>query len=133
MRGGHGLVVGHSDSCRWHREAEKTATRLQSGLLGVRLAQIRRSRKWTQAHLAERLDVEPETISRFERGATVPSLHTLEKLAQTLCVSVGDLLVQSSGVPDDQAARISAWLSDLKPADRAFVLDLVKRTCDHLR
>lgn len=102
-------------------------------LLGARLAELRRSRSWTQAQLAERLNVEPETISRFERGATVPSLHTLERLAQTLRVSVADLLVESSTVPDDQATRISAWLSELKAADRAFVLDLIKRTCDHLR
>lgn len=102
-------------------------------LLGARISDLRKSRQWTQAQLAERIEVEPETISRFERGATAPSLHTLEKLAQALKVSVGDLLVQSSTVPDDQAARISAWLSELKPTDRVFVLDLLKRTCDHLR
>ena len=112
---------------------KKGAAKPLAELLGVRIAEIRKSRKWTQSQLAERLDVEPETISRFERGATVPSLHTLEKLAQTLRVSIGDLLVESSTVPDDQATRVSAWLSELKAADRAFVLDLLKRTCDHLR
>ena len=101
--------------------------------LGTQIAALRKTKEWTQADLAERIGVEPETISRFERGATVPSLHTLEKLAQSLKISIGDLLVPSSTVPDDQATRISAWLSELKPADRAFVLDLLKRTCDHLR
>ena len=112
---------------------KKRAEKPLEELLGARIGDLRKSRQWTQAQLAERIEVEPETISRFERGATVPSLHTLEKLAQSLKVSIGDLLVPSSTVPDDQATRISAWLSELKPADRAFVLDLLKRTCDHLR
>ncbi|GAO22707.1 helix-turn-helix domain-containing protein [Alicycliphilus sp. B1] len=112
---------------------KKRAEKPLEELLGARIADLRKSRQWTQAQLAERIEVEPETISRFERGATVPSLHTLEKLAQSLKVSIGDLLVPSSTVPDDQAIRISAWLSELKPADRAFVIDLLKRTCDHLR
>lgn len=112
---------------------KKVAGRPLAELLGARIAELRKSRQWTQAQLAERMEVEPETISRFERGATVPSLHTLEKLALILRASIGDLLVESSTAPDDQAMRISAWLSELKPADRALVTDVMQRLCDRLR
>ncbi|QIL71362.1 helix-turn-helix transcriptional regulator [Diaphorobacter sp. HDW4B] len=112
---------------------KKATSKPLAELLGVRIAELRKSRQWTQAQLAERIEVEPETISRFERGATVPSLHTLEKLAQVLRASIGELLVESSTAPDDQATRISAWLSDLTPNDRALVTDVVKRLCDRLR
>lgn len=71
--------------------------------LGGRIAALRKSRRWTQAGLAERVGVDTETISRFERGATLPSLLTLEKLSQCLRVGVGELLAESSGQPDDQA------------------------------
>jgi transcriptional regulator with XRE-family HTH domain len=101
--------------------------------LGERIAALRKARNWTQADLAERVGVDTETISRFERGATLPSLLTLEKIGQSLKVGIGDLLAETSALPDDQAAMLSAWIAGLGDADRAFVVALVKRTCDHLR
>ena len=101
--------------------------------LGERIVAVRKKRGWTQAELAGRLAVEPETVSRFERGATSPSLATLEKIAATLRVGIGELLTETSIQADDQALTISAWLSDLGEADRIYVVALVKRTCEHLR
>lgn len=101
--------------------------------LGANVAALRKARKWTQSDVAERVGVDTETISRFERGATLPSLLTLEKISKSLRVGVGELLAESSAQPDDQASTLSAWLADLEDADRTFVLDLIKRTCNHLR
>ncbi len=112
---------------------KKLAEKPLAQLLGQRIAQLRKSRQWTQAQLAERLQVEPETISRFERGASVPSLHTLESLASVLRVGIGDLHAHSSTAPDAQAMRISAWLSEQEPTDRAFVTGIVQQLCERLR
>ncbi|MBN9425769.1 MAG: helix-turn-helix transcriptional regulator [Burkholderiales bacterium] len=101
--------------------------------LGGNIAALRKARGWTQSSLAERIGVDTETISRFERGATLPSLLTLEKISKSLRVRIGDLLTESSAQPDDQASTLSAWLDELGESDREFVLDLIKRTCDHLR
>ena len=64
--------------------------------LGQRIAERRKELSWTQDQLAERLSVDTETISRFERGVTVPSLLTIEKLASLLKTSVADLLSEVS-------------------------------------
>ncbi|MBK6728471.1 MAG: helix-turn-helix transcriptional regulator [Xanthomonadales bacterium] len=101
--------------------------------LGANIAALRKAREWTQSDLAERVGVDTETISRFERGATLPSLLTLDKISRSLRVGVGELLAESSAQPDDQASTLSAWLADLDETDRTFVLDLIKRTCNHLR
>ncbi|MFT4179271.1 MAG: helix-turn-helix transcriptional regulator [Thermomonas sp.] len=101
--------------------------------MGANIAERRKLRGWTQAALAERLDVDAETISRFERGATLPSLLTLERISACLRVRVGELLTESSAQPDAQATILSAWLADLDERDRDFVLELVKSACDHLR
>ncbi len=77
--------------------------------------------------------MEPETISRFERGATTPSLQTLETISRCLRVGIADLLMESSVQPDDQASKLSAWIAGLDESHQAFVVDMVKRTCDHLR
>ncbi len=81
--------------------------------IGKNLADIRKRIGWTQGELAERIGVETETISRFERGATTPSLLTLQRLASVLNTSMAELLGESSPMPNDQARTISAWLNDL--------------------
>jgi transcriptional regulator with XRE-family HTH domain len=93
----------------------------------------RTTRKWSQEDLAKRLGVAAETISRFERGATLPSLITLQRVSQILKAPIAELLTESSHSPDDQAAVISAWISPLHEDEREYVLGLVKGACDHLR
>ena len=101
--------------------------------LGANLAARRKTRKWSQEDLAERLSVATETISRFERGATLPSLITLQRLSQMLKAPIAELLAESSQAPDDQAGVIAAWISPLREDERDYVLDLVKGACDHFR
>ena len=100
--------------------------------LGENIAARRRARKWTQEEFAERLGVASETVSRFERGATLPSLLTLHRVGQVLKAPMAQLLAESSPVPDDQAGVIATWITELRDDDREYVLDLVKRSCDHL-
>lgn len=101
--------------------------------LGKQIAERRKAIEWTQEQLAERLGVDAETVSRFERGVTAPSLLTLERLARALKTSAAELLSESSNEPTAQAVRISAWIDDLAERDRVFVVDQVKRLCEHLR
>lgn len=113
---------------------ESTEARQRLGKkLGQRIAERRKSLNWTQDQLAERLEVDAETVSRFERGATVPSLVTLDRLAAVLKVSIADLLTDASATPTDQAIRISAWLESLPADDSDYVLEQIKGLCEHLR
>ena len=69
-------------------------------VLAVRLsrniASRRRELNLTQAQLAERLCVDTETLSRFERGKHLPSLATLERLAEQLQTTVAVLLEETT-------------------------------------
>lgn len=100
--------------------------------LGRSIAEKRKQLGWTQANVAENLGVDTETVSRFERGVSLPSLITLDRLALVLKTSVGDLLSESSSQPSDQAEILSGWLSSLKEKDRQYVMELVKHSCKHL-
>lgn len=97
--------------------------------LGRNIAQRRRQIGWTQANLAERMKMEPESISRFERGATLPSLATLELLAKELNVTVADLLAECPDAAYSEAQRISGWLSKLQPDARKMVLEGLQKLC----
>ena len=61
-------------------------------LVGAQIARIRKECEITQEQLAESVDVAPETISRLERGVSIPSLKTLEKISWALHTSLTDLL-----------------------------------------
>lgn len=101
--------------------------------LGQRIAEQRKSIQWTQDQLAERLGVDAETVSRFERGATVPSLVTLDRLARVLNTSTADLLSEASAAPSDQAMRISTWLASMPSEDSEFVVSQIKALCDYIQ
>lgn len=99
--------------------------------LGRNVAAKRKSLGWLQGELAERLGVESETLSRFERGQVLPSLERLEQLAEILGTSLGELLSEASSNHKDQAFQIADWISVLDDTDRFFVAEEVKRLCSH--
>ena len=58
----------------------------------TRLKQVRRAKGFTQAQLAQASGVHRVTISRLESGKFSANVETLEKLANALGVTVGDLV-----------------------------------------
>lgn len=49
--------------------------------LGERIKRLRQERGWSQAQLANRLDVHQEQISGYERGIRVPQTDLLIRIA----------------------------------------------------
>jgi transcriptional regulator with XRE-family HTH domain len=101
--------------------------------IGACVASLRKQAGKTQGELAEQIGVDTETISRFERGATMPSLVTLQLLAVALNTTMGDLVGDSSPMPNEQARIISGWLGELQASDRALLMDMLKQLCARLR
>jgi transcriptional regulator with XRE-family HTH domain len=50
--------------------------------LGDRIRAARAAKGWKQKHLAAEVDVEPITVSRWERGATKPDLEVINLVAE---------------------------------------------------
>lgn len=65
-------------------------------LLGGRVANLRKERRWTQEKLAERADLSNNYISNIENNYSIPSLETLMKICVALEVTPNDLLLGSS-------------------------------------
>jgi len=57
---------------------------------GKRLAEVRRSRGYTQEQLAEKANITALSLGYIEQGRRWPRLATLQKLAGCLGVPVGD-------------------------------------------
>ena len=101
--------------------------------LGINLSGRRKTVGWTQGELAEQVGVDTETISRFERGATMPSLVTIQMLAVALDTTMANLIGESSSMPNDQAQIASIWLSGLKAEDREFAMGMLNQWCIRLK
>ncbi|MBI3346513.1 MAG: helix-turn-helix transcriptional regulator [Burkholderiales bacterium] len=100
--------------------------------LGRNLATRRKALGLTQAGVAERLGVDTETLSRFERGKHVPSLMTLERLAAILGSTCAELLEEHVPEPSSEALVMQTWLAGLSAKDAAFAKRMLKSFCEHL-
>jgi transcriptional regulator with XRE-family HTH domain len=60
---------------------------------GKRLQRLRKYKGFTQAQLAEAIEMSIETVSNIERGINGPSFDTLEKLAIVLKTPVYELFL----------------------------------------
>ena len=63
--------------------------------IGIRIRRLRKEQGLTQQRLAELSSQEPSNISHIERGATKLSLPTIVNIANSLNVTVDDLLCDS--------------------------------------
>jgi transcriptional regulator with XRE-family HTH domain len=100
--------------------------------LGRALAKQRAVANLTQEQVAERIGVEQETISRFERGATIPPLLRLVDLADLYNIPLDALVRAGSARALDQANDIAASLNVLPEEDREWVYTWVVDICKKL-
>lgn len=52
-------------------------------IIGGQVRTARSQKKWTQNELATRIDRSVEAISNIERGVSLPTIDTLERIAKT--------------------------------------------------
>ncbi|OHX21167.1 helix-turn-helix domain-containing protein [Chromobacterium sphagni] len=94
--------------------------------VGSNIKQARESRGLTQRQVAEHLEIETESLSRIERGAALPGLKTLDKLAGILDVPLAQFLTGASVELASLVEAVKDEIAPLDEADRLFVLDQLK-------
>lgn len=84
-------------------------------MLNENIKNLRKQKGYSQETLAQELNVVRQTVSKWEKGYSVPDAVMLEKLAELLEVSVSDLLggVSTDAEPKADIKRISDQLSVL--------------------
>lgn len=97
--------------------------------IGKTIARWRTSQGMTQEQLAFALDVDPVTVSRFERGVTLPSLPTLHGMAGVFGVPLARLLDDAPQAERTEADTLAALMCNLSVAEKNYVLDTIKRFC----
>jgi ribosome-binding protein aMBF1 (putative translation factor) len=83
-------TVGHNDVVARRKAALSPAGRVQVEVfkdafsVGAQLARRRHELNLTQADLSQRSGVQQADVSRIERGVVVPSMSTVQRLADAL-------------------------------------------------
>ena len=82
-------------------------------LLGMRIKEIRQSRKLSQDKLSEKLGVDPKYLSRVEVGKATPSLDLLMKTAKLLDVELKELFEFTHFEANDGSNHLEVLLKRL--------------------
>ncbi len=77
-------------------------------IVALRIREIRTQRCLSQRQLAAKMAVPRTYISKVENGRALPTLGSLERLAEALSVQLSDLVQQSSGQRDEELALLMA-------------------------
>lgn len=64
--------------------------------VAINLAELRRSKGWTQAELAEKINYSDKSVSKWERGEGLPDLKVLMQLAQMYGVTLDSLVTEGA-------------------------------------
>ncbi len=104
-----------------------------SGLIGKRIRQARKAKRYTQAELAEFINMNSKNISQLERGITGISLSTLINICKTLEVSADYILFGiKSG---EQNNPLNIMLSELSEPEQLYAENLILvyiEACKHI-
>jgi transcriptional regulator with XRE-family HTH domain len=96
--------------------------------LGERIKRLRQERNWSQAQLAQRLNVHQKQVSGYERSVHVPSVEVLIRLAELLDVSLDYLAFENredtrnaSQIADRDLLNKMEAVDKLPEADKATI------------
>lgn len=82
-------------------------------MFGKNLQALRKEKGYTQESLAIELHVVRQTVSKWEKGLSVPDADMLQKIAETLEVSVSQLLGAEISGKDDNRNEIAEMLAKI--------------------
>ena len=90
-------------------------------MLGENIKNLRTARSMTQADLADRLHVVRQTVSKWEKGLSVPDAECLTRLAEALGTTVSTLLGETIPPPAVDAPTLSELAEKLEALNAEFV------------
>ena len=73
---------------------------------GAVIKRLREAKKLTQAELAEKIDVSPKTVSKWETARGLPDISLLDPLAAALDVSVMELMSGNTVINQNVSANM---------------------------
>ncbi len=89
---------------------------------GETLRELRKQKGLTQETLGEALSLAPQTISKWERGESMPDAALLPELAGTLGCSLDTLFGMGTDSWEDAESALIRWVKTIPPEERPRAL-----------
>jgi transcriptional regulator with XRE-family HTH domain len=93
--------------------------------VGQEIAAQRKLANLTQAKVAEKLEIEAETVSRIETGAISPTLERLDQFSRLFNCPVVSFFREPSSDPTKIARSLAETISHIKPDERTILVNFV--------
>jgi transcriptional regulator with XRE-family HTH domain len=91
------------------------------------LAQLRKNRGWTQADLAEAVEISLPQIQRYESGKSQPTLDAIKRISVALGVSSDQLIFDpSERQPDQELLHHFEAVKGFSDDERNIVLSVIE-------
>ena len=94
------------------------------GYIGKRIQQVRKARRYTQAEVAEMINMSSKNLSQLERGMTGISLSTLINICKALNVSADYILFGIENENQNNNA-VNIMLSELNEKEQLYAENLL--------
>lgn len=91
----------------------------------TRLREARRQRGWSQAELANKLNIDPKTVSRWERGLAFPQPYYRQRLCDIYQMSAEDLGLISDKLLKERKVEIPHFPEEKFTHARIFLFILI--------
>ena len=98
-------------------------------LSGGRIKRSREATGYTQAMIAERLDLSTAAYARYEQGTADPTLSRLGEIAEIFECGLEQLILDTSTKAEDQTKRIALALEKVSVYDRESIMQVMEQVC----
>jgi len=99
--------------------------------IGQRLQSVRKSRRMTQAALAQAADLSVKYVSNIECGNKIPTLETFITIANALQIDANTLLSDVLDVSvSEESGDVSSKLAELAPSTQRKFLHVLDALID---
>ena len=71
-------------------------------LLGAKIKELRKQRKYSQEYFSELIDINPRQVVRIENGESFPTAENLEKIANVFGIKVQELFINDCYGSDEE-------------------------------
>lgn len=103
-------------------------------MIGQNVRRVRLAHGWSQELLAERIGLEPLSVSRIETGRTAPSISALADLADALEVPLARLVdVRREASAQGSMVHLVAIGEEMTVAEREIAIAVVQALLTSLR
>ncbi len=101
--------------------------------IGKRMLTSRKALQLTQENVAEAAEIETSFYGQIERGANIPSILTLSKIASALNIEISDLFPSSLKSQCLLTKIIIRMIKKLSAKDKLLIIDLLQKLSTHLK